>query len=650
MFIESNTGLVKTHPMDSYEETGDPSQPPFTSLTQFSANSTEFSTITPMVWLEKIKHAFWITSPSPSATRIENLTGKHYLAKWAPTYPARIEFADFEGMDAWTAIGYLAEMANCRYGFNPDGTFFFKSRPRHRKSSYTLTTVGANKIAAIAKERGQKEIVNTASRVPSRSVVGDIKAHIEITSASEYGKDPDDSTTTIRHGVEVNQQDLVRKSIVLTCIQGGAVAEKTDTDAQKRKKAKFKFKVTEPKIETILRSAYSAGSYILNTENADGVRLGSAVTVSDSVNTSIGTVGLKVAFGTATTDVMETHGLADVGTNTEGQAFNSGDATFPIDASQNYIEVRKHNTNTPHTDGGIDLTQDVQYLGRGLKFGDVIAVGDLTRQGADTRLEYMTIQSIDATSDRIYVVRNSQFDEGPIKHRHDEDIYLIRNGSEIYLNAALDDSQTYSLGDEVKIDSPINDKDSMLFPTNIFDDSFVFSDRYDVAEFQPIRDEFTPIGGNNTPYATKVDLRLSMENTTNNDKCKFSEGDQIRIECQGLILDQDTASTQSATASLSVSKWGKRESQLNDNPFANALRAQWTAMREVRDSKDPRYTFKVSTLLAPWINIMDVITLQDEEVLPQSKQFSEICYVTSISFNPQTNGLMDVTLRAIDSY
>ena len=73
-------------------------------------------------------------------------------------------------------------------------------------------------------------------------------------------------------------------------------------------------------------------------------------------------------------------------------------------------------------------------------------------------------------------------------------------------------------------------------------------------------------------------------------------------------------------------------------------------MREVRDSKDPRYTFKVSTLLAPWINIMDVVTLQDEEVLPQSKQFSEVCYITSISFNPQTNGLMDVTLRAIDSY
>jgi len=553
-------------------------------------------------------------------------------------------------MNAWTAIGYLAELANCRYGFNPDGTFFFKSKPRHHKSSYTLTTVGANKIAAIAKERGQKEIVNTSSRIPSISVMGDIKVHVDITNASEYGKDKNDSTTTIRHAVEANQNDLVKKSILMTCIQGGAVAVSTDSDATKRKKAKFKFKVTEPKIETTLRSGYAAGSYILDVDGAHGTRLGSLVTVSGPSGADTAAVGLKVAFGTATTDVMETHGLTDGSSTGSGTSYSSTDATFPIDATQNYIEVRKHNTgNTPHTDGGIDLDQDVSNLGRGLKFGDVIAVGDLTRQGDETRLEYMTIQSIDATNNRIYVERNSQLNEGPIKHRHDEDVYLIRNGSQIYLNAALSASNAYALGDRIKIDSISNNKDSMRFVTDVFDTSFVFSDRYGVAEFQPIHGEFTPIGGNNTPYSTKVNLRLSMEDVANNNKCKFSEGDQIRIECQGLILEQDTASTQSSTASLSVSKWGKRESQLTENPFANVLQSQWSAMREVRDNKDPKYTFKVSTLLAPWLNIMDVVTLQDEEVLPRSKQFSEQCYVINISFNPQTNGLMDVTLRAIDS-
>jgi len=636
MFLEDKTGQLKTHDMSDSTESG---QSIFQTISNLPAVNTEFSTITPIVWLQNIKHAFWISSPTPSPLRSEMVNGKYYLSKWAPTYPARVEFADFSKMNTWEALGYLAEIADCNYGFNPDGTFFFKRKPSHKNSAYTFTSVGANKLISIDKGRGQKEIVNHATRIPSMAIIGDIKIHVDVINASDYGKETND-----RHTLSAIQRDMDRKSIILSCIQGGRIPTSTDTIHVKRSLAKFKFKITEPKIETSLRATYSASSYVVKTIDAEGTRLGSALTVEgDDGAKDTALVGMLLRFGSNDTDIIETHDAA-------WPAGASGEATFPINEIQTYIDVRKHNTNSPITDGSIDLTADIQNLSRPLKFGDVIAVGDLTRQSADTRIEYMTIQSIDNANKRIHVIRNSQFNTGPVQHRPDEDIYLIRNGSEVYLNAPLSGSTSYALGDSVVIDTPLNDKDSLLLPTNVFDNSFVHSDRYDVAEFQPILGEYTPIGGLNTPYTTNVDLRFSIDTTANNKELKFSEGDMVRIECQGMTLEQDTGSAQVAADSVSVNKWGKRESQLRDNPFANILQSQWNAQREVRNNKDPKYTLTVSTLLAPWINLMDVVTLQDQEVLPRSKQFSEDCYISNISFNPQTNGLMNLTLRSIDSY
>jgi hypothetical protein len=610
MFLEDKTGYLKTHDMSDSTESG---QSIFTTIHNLPAVNTEFSTITPIVWLQNIKHAFWISSPTPSPLRSETVVGKYYLSKWAPTYPARVEYADFSNLDTWQALGHLAEIADCTYGFNPDGTFFFKRKPLHKNSSYTLTSVGANKLISVDKGRGQKEIVNHAVRLPSMTRIGDLKMHVDVINSSEYGKKTND-----RHTLSAVQRDLNKKSIILSCIQGGRIPTATDTIHVKRSLAKFKFKITEPKLETSLRAAYSAASYVVKTVNSEGSRLGSALTVtSGEGNKDTALVGMLLRFGSNATDIIETH-------DANWPAGASSERTFPIDIGQTYIAVRKHNTNSPITNGGIDLEADIHNLGRPLKFGDVIAVGDLSRQSADSRIEYMTIQSIDNVNKHIHVIRNSQFNTGPIKHRPDEDLYLIRNGSEVYLNAPLSGTNSYALGDSVVIDTPLNDKDSLLLPTNIFDESFVHSDRYDI--------------------------RFSIDTDANNKKLKFSEGDMIRIECEGMILEQDTGSAQVAADSASINKWGKRESQLSDNPFANILQCQWNAQREVRDNKDPKYTLSVSTLLAPWINLMDVVTLQDEEILPKSKQFSEECYVTNISFNPQTNGLMSITLRSIDSY
>jgi len=117
------------------------------------------------------------------------MQGKFFLSKWDTDITVRVPFADFSGMSLWQAINQIAEVADARFGFKPDGSFYFKSRPRFTSNPvYTFTNIGQNRIVEIEKSRGLEYIINSSVKIPNELVMADIEVTMELAPNSPYVK------------------------------------------------------------------------------------------------------------------------------------------------------------------------------------------------------------------------------------------------------------------------------------------------------------------------------------------------------------------------------------------------------------------------------------------------------------------------------
>jgi len=609
-FYESNASQVKHISDDGGVFIESPS-----TIDDGSTQNTDTHIMDSFVtWIPEVKEAYWISANIPVPVSVNDLSGKWYLSKWSCMFPVRIELAQFEGMNAWDAISHLAEIADAKFGFHPDGNFFFKETPRHYGSAYTFTNVSGNRLVSIDKGRGQSEIVNLADITPNRVILGDIDIGIELTQDSKYKTGED------RHVITVSQRDIYPKTITLKCIKGGRIA----TSSADTRGAEFEFRVYESSIQTSLVEDYdNAGvdNYSLEVEDASGVRMGSFVTVKgvdsnlDKIS-STGFVGIQVKYNVSAELILS----AAIGENT---------SDIPLTLSS----------------GTLDLSQDVELIGRPLQSGDVLLIGKL--DASDPQWEYVQVIYKDTGNDALYVSRSVQGASGGIDHDSSSKVWLIRNANQVYLKAAL--SNSFDLEDgstEVTFAQPSTDTSSINY---VVDPTDATSAKSTYRTWKPILNKYVSIGQENSPYDTELSMQLAVDSSFNSE-LKFAVGDIIRIKAEGLVLEEDSTSVQSAVDAVSIQTWKRRESPRRQNPFIGLLQARWLAIKEVLEEKNPKYTFTIESILVPWISQLEVVTIQDQDMLPMSSQFSQKAYISSITMSPQTRGAMTLVLRGIAAY
>ena len=557
--------------------------------------------------------ALWISSSAPSYTQSDDRSGKFYLNLWSFMYPTRIELADFSDMNIWEALNALAEICDARFGFTSEGNFFFKSTPRHTNSSYTFTNVGQHRIFSFAKGRGQTKIANSSNRIPSRGVIGDTEINVELRPNSKYG------TGNNRHTISASQRDLLPKTINLRCVKGGSIrSDNTDTNG-----AEFEYKVLESTFKTNLASDYDkdggAAAFGVQLEGTEGLRYGSTLLIegvdsNDNETSSSGNIGLPITFS-GTEMVLD--GAVDD---------EQGEFTLKL------------------TSGSLDLDNSMDSVNRRIQTNDVLLVGNISR--TDPQFEYVQVVATRGATTAI-VSRGSWGGLSPIAHNDESKVWLIKNGNTVYITGAM--AYDHSAGDEVTADQPTTDTSSSKYLLDPNDPTSNGSDSIppEYGTWKPINKEYVSIGEENTPYDTGVSLKLDSDS---NSSQKFVIGDTIRVKAKGLILEQDPASVQSAQNALSIKKWQKRDFNPPNNPFLSVLQARWLAKRDIDEEAHPKYTFTLDTILAPWVSLLDTVTVQDADALPQSTQFKETAYIASISMSPQTRGAMSVTLRATRPY
>lgn len=563
-----------------------------------------------IVYIPNGKTAFWISSSAPAYTTAEDKSGKFYLNIWSFMHPTRIELADFGDMNIWEALGYISEICDARYGFTSEGNFFFKETPRHLGSSYNFTNVGQDRIFNMIKGRGHTGIINVSNRVPNRAVIGETEVSVELRPSSRYG------TGNNRHTIEASQRDLLPKSINLKCIKGGAIrGSSSDTDG-----AEFEFRVFESTFKTALSSSYDKDSgsaaYAVNLEGVEGIVYGSSLNVTgvdsnDNEISSSSKVGHQVTYGGLN---LITSGSIDD---------NQTDLTLSLDG------------------GSLDLGNSIDDINRHIQANDILLIGNI--DGTSPQWEYVSVVS-KRGAQSLTVSRGAWGGLSPIEHDSESRVWLIKNGLTVYLKKDNKFANSHNAGDEVTSDQPSTDKSSLDYRIDP-NDSTSGSPQYVL--WKPINKEFVSVGEKNTPYDTGLSIRLSSES---NSTQKFSIGDVIRLKAQGLVLQEDSPSLQSASNPLSIKRWQRREASNNRNPFLSILQARWSAKRDIEDEAHPKYVFTMDTIMAPWISLLHVVTVQDPDALPKSKQYSEKAYITSISMSPQSRGSMSITLKTTQPY
>lgn len=567
-----------------------------------------------------MKESYWISGLFPTTNLTEESQGKFYLSKWSNTMPIRVELADFEGISLWNALRHIADLSDARFGFRPDGNFYFKKRPKDASSTYTLTNIGGNKIADIAKSSGQSDILNYSVRSPARVVVGDINVtqDLEAVSGASQGNE--------HFIIDATQRGNRATSIRLVCVDSGRVARTDETGVE----ARFKYLVTRGTSSSTLSSAYGSSDKWIFIEDPEDIIYGSLVDAT-GVNGS----GVEVT------------GNARVGFKC---TYNSGVALLTDENLADFpgVTVDRDGSDIPFklSSGSVDMTQPLDN-GYTLVQGDIIAIG---HEGDEDKWEYLSIIQVNAAS--IIASRGIIADRGSIDHAPGENVYLIRHGRQVFTNSVdpLSITDNFSIGTKVKIDHPDTDVWSTRFTKDPNDSTSSLTELH--AYFVPTKNKFIWIGGENTAHSTGIALQFTWNGTADRgDEPKFSVGDIIRVEAPGLELERDSASTQTFSDMASIARWGKRENQSGrDNPYMNHLMVQWVGRREVQDRAEPRRIYRVQTLLAPWLLPLSRITLQDPDVLPTAKQRQEVCYITSMTFDMLTRGAVTLTLRGINAY
>ena len=241
---------------------------------------------------------------------------------------------------------------------------------------------------------------------------------------------------------------------------------------------------------------------------------------------------------------------------------------------------------------------------------------------------------------------------GAVAHVNGEHLYLIRNGNKIFTHSStpLDSVNNYDIGDDVVLDHPNNGISSEKFlidPNTSNDSNPTMSSK---TTWYPIDGNYSFIGGEDTPNSTNVALNLEFPGSSRSDEPKFSKGDSIKIKCEGLKLEENSASVKIDKDLSSIKQFGKRESKEGNSKFLDENTALWLAIKEVDENSSPRYNFVVKSIVTPWLELLDVVDVQDPVVLPGSTQRKESCYIQQISFPASMAGTQTIYLRAINPY
>jgi len=584
------------------------------------SDTTPYQLTPHAVFIHNAKEFYWTSSMLPILLHMNDEQGDFRMAKWSPQYSAVVGLAQFSSMSAWDAIDALAEISNSRFGFNPDGTFFFVQKPRHQGSAYTFTNTGKSLIQSINKRRGQTEIVNHSVKTPSKIKKEDIKVSVRLTDKSGYGEDG------VVHKLDAIQHDDIGKIITLVCTYGGPISADTSGD-NLRESARFKYKVSSNPIVTSLGRAFSNGNLYIETEFIGDIKFGSPITMkgendTDSID-AIGKVGIQAKYSGLNANLRDAVLVED-----DFMVLKSGTATYP--------NIRS---------GTLDS------LSESLAIGMVLLIGDLA--AASPVHEYVRITGFATTyvtDDTILVSRAVHDNTSPKAHIAGVTVFIVANANKIYSTAALstNGSNVFPIGSSVTIDTIWKDQWSSVYRADPTDGT---SSLIDETHWYPVNGLFRPIGGSDGTYSTNVSLKLEAEaSDLSDDDLQFRVGDSIRLEGPGIELVEDSGSPQVAENRSSITKWGKRESQKRRNILMDENHSKWTARREIRDQANPHYTFTLNTIMAPWIAMSDIITIQDRDNLPTSSQFSEKCYITQMTYDPQSRAMMQIVCRSIDAY
>lgn len=554
-----------------------------------------------MIKSNNSKELYWISAPVPQQnTSGSDISGKFYLSKWSTSYAVRVELADFTGINCFDGIRYCSDLADARFGFTPEATFYFKSRPKSQTSAYTLTNIGQNRLVSMSKSRGQDQIINYSTRTPSRVTLGDISVGVELTPNSKYSKD---ETT---YEFAATQTNLRARSIRLVCVVPGPPIIGDVAGCR------FKYNVIRKTIETQITQTYNANDKWFYVDDGTDVVYGTIAKINGiDVNGNEITSTGKVGFSATVT------------------------GGFPVVV--NAFGVNESIITTSETvDSGLEN-------GYSLQIGDILLIANMSLESS---WEYVQVYQIN--SDNVYVNRGVVDDYPAIDHDDGEQVFLIRNGNQLFtdVNNTLDTDSGYSIGDSIALDHP---------KSNVWSDQYVKDDNDSTPESSTTTDlwkplslgTFYPIGANGS--ATGVNLKLSYDSEVASEWPQFSIGDIIRIDAPGLVLSQDPGSGQIAKDAASINRWQKRENQDN-NPFMNYLQAQWAALRDIQEYAEPRYTLNVQSILVPWLNPLDIVEVQDELMFPASFGRKEFCWISSMTFDLSVAGAMQLTLRGVNNF
>ena len=572
---------------------------------------------------------FWISSPQPNVTIPELAEGRFALNQWSYNIFARIELADFTDMKIWNALGYFAEKVDALYGFYPDGNFFFKRKPFHAYSVETLTNTGSNMIQDITVEAGYGEIVNSATRSPSRVGIPPTEVVWELSTGSKYDEDG------YRHNIDIYRSTLASRNIRLICTKGGHIATGLDSAGNPQNtEATFKFDVIDASINTMLIADVTTASDLLYLNDEFPVLYGSYVKINgrDQEQVTNNEDVVDDTWGTCRIGYVAQQDTKDVVLKTA------------INATTSLLEFEEY---------GGSAVNFSSALGNGLTItvGTQIVIGDFDN---GTNLEYCQI--VDIGSDTLVVKRASEYDRGKrTSHSAGEKMALLRNGNAYYIRSnetglAANYPSGYSgklfeVGDAVTIDLPSSGISTTAMVNPIDDSSSTGID-----DFVPVDNVYMQIGGDNMPTSTGVYACFTFPGSTSNEP-KFAVGDIIRINAPGLSLSNDATVSHSYTDMGSVAVYSKRDSRgTTRNPFLSDDDARWIVRREVNDKRFPKHTITVICTSMPWLLPGQVITIQSPTMLPRATQHQEDVYISTIRFNTQYNGLMELACRGIDPY
>jgi hypothetical protein len=541
-----------------------------------------------------IRELYWTSSSAPFFVVANRTEGRFYLSKWSPVWPARIELADFSGMSIWDALSAVAEVIGARFGFNPDGTFFFRLPPLHSNPVYTFTNLSASRLLSLTRDEGYDDIINEAIRVPFESAPGDVDVNLTLgvdSKASDYSLD----------ALHITEKPVTAR---LYCEVGG------DADS-----AAWSYTITRGTVNTTTSIDYTSGA--------------NWIYVSDPVDLVYGTILTGKTIDASNNEITLTGRVGDV-LNYSGGGDLITDVTLGVNSSSLSVASGSFNLTTADTKS------------RQLAVGDLILMANF---GAETGYEYMQVTSVSASS---LGVSRGWLGTPAIEHAAGHAIAIIRQGKQVALADGMKDAagNPFGLNSGDELEATFPDADRWSRSLNA-DPAVPASGLATTGGSWTGTDgDFVAIGDHNGPYSTGLSLRLTSSSSP---ATEFQEGDLIVVEAPGISLVEQHSSLSRFSDRQSQARFGKKVDDGNGK-FLPLQPARWKTMQLVQESAWPKYRFTAQTVMTPWIFPLDVVSVQDQNLLPRASEFKVPCYVSSISFDLMTGGLQTLGLKAIEAH